>query len=259
MSPPSSGAGGRVAVFNTWRKPKAGEAPGDHGFGIYVHAKTKMFDDKLLVCGSANINQRSHTCDTELDCAVLDEATLDIHQQRLWKVLFPSSPWPTTIVRPGPGWGVTFFDEFAQAAAEADSNLIPDPWNTEPAPVVTVKTDQLAMVTVTPPTLPNGVNREQDYRMDFYAQVSAKLGPGIWERNITLTGQSESDTGPAGAAALGYSMPALLNPLALASQVEQVTAPGPKDPGHAGPLDEVVYLIEGVPGRTGAFPYRKAN
>jgi phosphatidylserine/phosphatidylglycerophosphate/cardiolipin synthase-like enzyme len=260
FEPPSpTGSGGRVAVFNTWRKPKAGEAPGDPGFGIYVHAKTKMFDDKLLVCGSANINQRSHTCDTELDCAVLDEVALDIHQKRLWKVLFPSSPWPATIVRPGPGWGVTFFDEFAQAAAEADSNLIPDPWNTEPAPQVTKKTDQLAEVTVTPPTLPNGVKREQDYRMDFYGAASAVLGPGIWERNIGLTGQSESDTGPTGAATLGYSMPPILNPLALASQVEQVTAPGAKDPGHAGRLDEVVYLIEGVPGRTGAFPYRKAN
>jgi phosphatidylserine/phosphatidylglycerophosphate/cardiolipin synthase-like enzyme len=74
----------RVAVYNTWHP--------DLHQGIYVHAKAKMFDDKLIAIGSGNLNRRSFTCDTELDCAVLDAGVLDLHQQRLWKCLFPAVP-----------------------------------------------------------------------------------------------------------------------------------------------------------------------
>jgi phosphatidylserine/phosphatidylglycerophosphate/cardiolipin synthase-like enzyme len=263
FQPPSPvGAGGRIAIFDTWRKPKVGEDPSDPGVGIYVHAKAKMFDDKLLVCGSANINRRSHTCDTELDCAVLDEATLDVHQQRLWKTLFPSSGWPATVVRSQPGWGAAFFDAFAGAAAASDSNLIPDPWNTEPAPTVT-KTDAThAQVAVSPPTLPNGVKREQDYALDFSTQVSSVLGlAAVTQMNIILTGQNEPEgsTGVNLAATAGGGLLQVVDPIALRPDVETATAAGQNDPGHPGSLDEVVYLIEAVAGSRGDFPWRRAG
>src|SRR5205823_2435442 len=42
---------GRVGVYNLWDNAGRNQ-------GIYVHAKVQIYDDALLVCGSANVNRR---------------------------------------------------------------------------------------------------------------------------------------------------------------------------------------------------------
>lgn len=118
----------RVAVYSMWN----GGAP--PGRGVYVHAKVQMYDADLLVCGSANLNRRSFTCDTELALAVADSAVLDAHQRALWNHLFPG-PFPA-LDRTKPGWGKALFDEIARASGvtkvgevSANSRLILDPWD----------------------------------------------------------------------------------------------------------------------------------
>merc|ERR1712232_464721 len=41
--------------------------------GVYIHSKTKVFDDTWVMSGSSNINYRSHTSDAEAVAAVVDE------------------------------------------------------------------------------------------------------------------------------------------------------------------------------------------
>jgi phosphatidylserine/phosphatidylglycerophosphate/cardiolipin synthase-like enzyme len=41
----------------------------------YVHAKTWIFDDQFAIIGSANVNRRSWTHDSEIDVGVYDEST----------------------------------------------------------------------------------------------------------------------------------------------------------------------------------------
>ena len=59
------GAGGpRVAVF---------DLENEQGTLIYVHAKAIVVDDVWAMIGSANLNRRSWTHDSEAACAVLDQ------------------------------------------------------------------------------------------------------------------------------------------------------------------------------------------
>src|SRR5205814_9475773 len=44
------------------------------GTPIYVHAKVCVIDDTWAIVGSDNFNRRSWTHDSELSCAVIDEA-----------------------------------------------------------------------------------------------------------------------------------------------------------------------------------------
>eukprot|EP00658_Telonema_sp_P-2_P019415 TRINITY_DN1765_c0_g1_i23.p1 TRINITY_DN1765_c0_g1~~TRINITY_DN1765_c0_g1_i23.p1 ORF type:complete len:726 (-),score=121.96 TRINITY_DN1765_c0_g1_i23:137-2314(-) len=44
--------------------------------GIYIHSKTKLFDDVWAMVGSPNINYRSHTFDAEIAATVVDQQTL---------------------------------------------------------------------------------------------------------------------------------------------------------------------------------------
>jgi phosphatidylserine/phosphatidylglycerophosphate/cardiolipin synthase-like enzyme len=44
------------------------------GVPVYVHAKVCVVDDIWMTCGSDNFNRRSWTHDSELTCAVMDEA-----------------------------------------------------------------------------------------------------------------------------------------------------------------------------------------
>jgi phosphatidylserine/phosphatidylglycerophosphate/cardiolipin synthase-like enzyme len=57
-------AASRVAVY---------DLENEQGTPIYVHAKAVMIDDVWAMVGSANLNRRSWTHDSEIACAVLDE------------------------------------------------------------------------------------------------------------------------------------------------------------------------------------------
>lgn len=48
------------------------------GADIYIHSKLMIVDDCYAVIGSANINHRSHTNDSELSIAVVDQATVSV-------------------------------------------------------------------------------------------------------------------------------------------------------------------------------------
>ena len=244
----------RVAVYNTWHP--------DLKQGIYVHAKAKMFDDKLVAIGSGNLNRRSFTCDTELDCAVLDADVLDLHQQRLWKCLFPSIAWPLTGPRTG-NWGKTVFDKFAATVPSNTSPtsgvfLIEDPWDTEThtSSQRTVTrhtsrgdqdfTQEVLTITVTPPTVPTQppTPREQSYVGDYPK-------PAAIDR-VELKGQKDSESS-------FIDMNGLIEPSSLQLSVESSTSgkTGAPDPGAPGRLDEIVYLIEGVAGKDSSFPFRR--
>jgi phosphatidylserine/phosphatidylglycerophosphate/cardiolipin synthase-like enzyme len=94
-----------------------------------------MFDDELLVCGSANLNRRSFLCDTELAFAVADAPLLDNHQRDLWAHLFPGIGFPLPPLPRAPGWGATLFQAIRNnapphppGAPPSTSKLIPDEW-----------------------------------------------------------------------------------------------------------------------------------
>jgi phosphatidylserine/phosphatidylglycerophosphate/cardiolipin synthase-like enzyme len=44
---------------------------------IYVHTKILLIDDRYVAIGSANLNKRSMTSDSELQIAVVDDETVD--------------------------------------------------------------------------------------------------------------------------------------------------------------------------------------
>ncbi len=64
--------GGRVAVYGLENRA---------GWPVYVHAKACVVDDVWATIGSDNVNRRSWTHDSELTCAVFDEA-LDEREPR---------------------------------------------------------------------------------------------------------------------------------------------------------------------------------
>jgi phosphatidylserine/phosphatidylglycerophosphate/cardiolipin synthase-like enzyme len=131
----------RVAIYNTWLDRTAHD---ERNRGIYVHAKTQTYDGDLLVCGSANLNRRSFTCDSEINCAVLDPAVVVSHQTELWSYLFAEAPRPDiNLSAYGQKNGKKFFDAFKAAVDGGSSILIRDPWR------------------AADPTLPNGVKRDQ--------------------------------------------------------------------------------------------------
>ncbi len=172
-------------MYNLWHPSRI---PG----GIYAHAKVQLYDRSLLVCGSANLNRRSFTCDTELDCAVLDEDLVLKHYRRLWRVLFPDAAWPGQInfSDPNGGWGKQFFDAFKKAAKNQNSYLIPDPWWNADKQIRPIIADgkTRAAVDIRPPRLPanpaearknptywTGVAREQDYEEDYLEEARGVL------------------------------------------------------------------------------------
>ncbi|GAB3061342.1 hypothetical protein GCM10027053_24530 [Intrasporangium mesophilum] len=85
---------GRVAVFNAWDPPQQVGGVEVANRGVYVHAKAHVYDGELLVCGSANINRRSLTGDTELALAVHDPTVATSHLHNVWTLLTGGEPWP---------------------------------------------------------------------------------------------------------------------------------------------------------------------
>jgi phosphatidylserine/phosphatidylglycerophosphate/cardiolipin synthase-like enzyme len=225
----------RVGIYNLWRPGGAANDPN----GIYCHAKVQMYDRTLLVCGSANLNRKSFTCDSELDCAVLDPALVDKHQQWLWKVLFPNGrPWPSQINFSADDWGKKFFAEFQEAAKKENHGfLVPDPWwqvKTE----ITLERDEFALIKTTPPQTPNAFAREQDYPEDYLDEARRQLGLPLTVGELLLIGQKEPKS---------PLVELLMDPTSIETKVEENVCtsdtPG-KDPHAAGRLDEIVYLLE---------------
>jgi phosphatidylserine/phosphatidylglycerophosphate/cardiolipin synthase-like enzyme len=119
----------RVMVASLWYRPLQGKL----GYGIYCHAKVQLFDDCLLICGSSNVNRRSHTNDTELTCAVLSREQTQEAYSKVWEYLF-QRPFPAALKFEG-NWGELLFHSFKQAVPkdtttplDPEPNVILDPW-----------------------------------------------------------------------------------------------------------------------------------
>lgn len=157
-------ASSRISAWNIWDRRTWRQMSGQSsGLGIYVHAKAHTYDGSLLVCGSANINKRSLTGDSEIAIAVLDPAVVAQHQRDRWQLLFPGQSWPNDAngqpinldqqTTSGPGPGTAFHTAFKAAAGNPTSFLTPDQWTTVVA------------------TLPNGVQRDGQLNDIAYKQL----------------------------------------------------------------------------------------
>jgi hypothetical protein len=255
-----SGKFERVAIYDLWHPSRI---PG----GIYTHAKVQMYDRSLLVCGSANLNRRSFTNDTELDCAVLDEDLVLSHYRRLWRVLFPDIAWPGQINfnDPNGGWGKQFFDAFETAAQTRNSYLIPDPWWNVDKKIRPVNTDgkTRAEIDIRPPRLPadpaearkdpsswTGIAREQDYEEDYLGEARVILNnPELGEEDIWSFGKKD----------IAKIKDDLFEPSSLNTKIESEICPESfnvaGDPQVPGRLDEIVFLIENC-GHGDKWPWR---
>lgn len=70
------GNAGRVYPYHLWQDP-ATLLPDQTAQMIYVHTKILLIDDRYVAIGSANLNKRSMTSDSELQIAVIDGETVD--------------------------------------------------------------------------------------------------------------------------------------------------------------------------------------
>jgi len=123
----------RVMVRDVWSYSQ--------GRGVYVHAKSQTYDDKLFVCGSANMNRRSLQCDGELDCAVLGEEAVRRHLGELY-ACFTGSELKVT----EPDFLGRFWTEIKTKT-----------------PGKTLTTDPLFAESVSEPKTPNGVKMNPVY------------------------------------------------------------------------------------------------
>lgn len=137
----------RVAVYSPWLKEEG------RNIGIYCHAKTQLFDDALLTCGSCNLNARSFGVDSEIVCAVESKSVVRRHYADLWNHFVNGSP-PLEPVVPmpvsnadfdSPGWGGNFFSALETAVD----------WQERPVPRLARDGGHLA----SPSLLPNGLVR----------------------------------------------------------------------------------------------------
>ena len=120
----------RVGIYSLWHFT--------NNVGVYCHAKTQLFDDALLVCGSTNINRRSFTNDTELSCAVYNKKLVQKHYETLCG-RYLGEKYDENF---NPGWGKKIFEKFKNVADNnqkylngesgatrpTDSIIMHDPW-----------------------------------------------------------------------------------------------------------------------------------
>jgi phosphatidylserine/phosphatidylglycerophosphate/cardiolipin synthase-like enzyme len=82
-----SAAPSKVEVCQYKQKGKVG-CSGDDWRGIfYIHSKTWIFDDELLITGSANCNRRGYSHDSESNVSVYDQNKFFVKElrKRIWK------------------------------------------------------------------------------------------------------------------------------------------------------------------------------
>jgi hypothetical protein len=81
-------AGGDRVVFCQYKSNNTlgNGLPSPDGAPFYVHSKTWIFDDELLIVGSANCNRRGYSHDSELDLAVYDVEKNAVRElrKRIW-------------------------------------------------------------------------------------------------------------------------------------------------------------------------------
>ena len=77
----------KVEVCQYKRKGDIGCSGNDYSSIFYIHSKTWIFDDELLITGSANCNRRGYSHDSESDVAVYDQDKFFIKELRkkIWK------------------------------------------------------------------------------------------------------------------------------------------------------------------------------
>lgn len=138
----------RVAVRDMWAAQP--------NIGVYVHAKAQTYDDQLLVCGSANMNRRSTQCDAELDCAVLDPASVQAHLANLHACLV-GRPWTDF----AGGWLTRYWTALATGAARS---LIKDPF---------------FAATIDHPKTPNGVDMPYTSSLPVSLFEPTSIGPPV--------------------------------------------------------------------------------
>lgn len=104
--------GDRVAVYGLENRA---------GTPVYVHAKVCVIDDVWASVGSDNINLRSWTHDSELSCAVLDEAGAFARELRLELMREHLDAPDALAAQDGLHDPVAAFDAFARTAATLDA------------------------------------------------------------------------------------------------------------------------------------------
>ncbi len=82
--------GDRVGIFTllSRQQERAGDAPEDTGLGarsVYVHAKAIIVDDRVAMIGSANLNGRSFSLDTETALVWRQADAVRQFRERLWR------------------------------------------------------------------------------------------------------------------------------------------------------------------------------
>jgi phosphatidylserine/phosphatidylglycerophosphate/cardiolipin synthase-like enzyme len=137
--------GSRIKIFALWDATHSADPKSQ--YGVYCHAKVHMLDDVVLICGSANINNRGHVCDSELSCAVVDPVVVRAHYCRL---LSEALAVEVTLDFSHAGWGKTLFDAFVP-----NQRLILDPWKGLPADKPPAPAPPIYLCA----TLPNEVRR----------------------------------------------------------------------------------------------------
>lgn len=109
-----------VAVYFPWYRSDF------RNIGIYCHAKVQLFDDKLLVCGSCNINERGYGVDSEICCAVKSEQVVQKYYERLWNH-FVDDPHFDKMINAqnfATGWGETFFNQLGEKLSLSGSHYL---------------------------------------------------------------------------------------------------------------------------------------
>ena len=79
-----------VGMLQSFDALGASQEPKDRYEDVYIHSKLLLVDDVFCTLGSANINTRSMSTDSEINLATLDTAGQGFvreHRQRIWQNL----------------------------------------------------------------------------------------------------------------------------------------------------------------------------